>query len=316
MNIKKTLDAKVLAPQSRVSTESVVVPPKGQSKKRLDDFRASIKADPKSTNAKAWNTFHTYVKDLKNLPNEWTLSNSIPVINPGNAQWIPGTDEHARPFIIGLRLGELISTTQTTNIKATITVKNSDDISEDYILDTKKPIIDPSLKDEIESQDKDPDVFLLSLLDDFFQAPKLGWICIANDVLEMATAETIYQIKRKVKRQRPNATGTVIDIPKHSSWPGGHGYRVGSLARFLYIALADKTTGPDQRELFRQRLSLGAWRIAMNREAAGLHWHNDTLVGLRLGAALVDRLINSVASSATTQEDLLDVRALIAEIRR
>lgn len=321
MNLKESIEANI-----ELATEfygkSVVVPPRGQSKNRHGAFWKNIGVN--KTNYDAWVSFYTYTQDPGNIQSEWGISPRIPNIDAANAAWATSPDEHARPFIIGLRLGELISTDRTSGTNLFVEVKNGGVFTEFYAEDKVKPQIDASVKDEILSQDEDPDVFLLSLLVEFFHPPKFSWVCKANDILEVATAETIYQVKRKLARQRPYTNSQlagkkILDIPDHSSWPGGHGYRVGSLARLLFIALAPKITDPKERELFRLRLSLGAWRIAMNREAAGLHWHYDTLVGLQLGESLVDMLLNSVASippTATGQSDLLNVRDLIAEMRR
>lgn len=94
-------------------------------------------------------------------------------------------------------------------------------------------------------------------------------------------------LKEKLRHQRARPTqlredlSTVVDVPKHSSYPSGHATQA------YFTALAFAEADPKHAE---QYLQVGI-DIGYRREVAGIHYPSDSEAGRELAQKLFDRIM-------------------------
>jgi hypothetical protein len=69
-----------------------------------------------------------------------------------------------------------------------------------------------------------------------------------------------------------------VPVPGHPSYPSGH----STEAHLIAAVLDDILSTAPQRAAMRNDLAALAWRIARNREIAGLHYPSDSQAGKKL----------------------------------
>ncbi|MSQ83783.1 MAG: phosphatase PAP2 family protein [Myxococcales bacterium] len=97
----------------------------------------------------------------------------------------------------------------------------------------------------------------------------------------------LFAEKLRLLRPRPHQMDRrirpCIAVPKHPSFPSGH----GGQARLLALLLAQLV--PNQAT----QLENYAQQVGVRRELAGVHFASDTVEGLRIGNAVAQQLISS-----------------------
>lgn len=130
---------------------------------------------------------------------------------------------------------------------------------------------------------------------------------IVDYAVQMAHILVLNQ-KMIYKRARPVQYFPELDPfiwPAHSSFPSGHSTEAHTAAYLLDEAMRlprDPLCG------LRNELASNAWRIAHNREIAGVHFPSDTIAGQDLARRLVDHLIQSKSFA----QEFADLRACFA----
>lgn len=152
--------------------------------------------------------------------------------------------------------------------------------------------------DETLAQDSDADSFM------FHIAAQQGinfemafWVW---DILLYSSLELIYRTKKQFGYRRPRRNNMPsIPTPLHSTWPGGHAFSAGALATFLYWMLKDRAKDPKS---LKSNLEKAATRIAQIREDADLHWQEDTMDGLKIGAMTIRGLIEDYGRNSKSAD--------------
>ena len=94
----------------------------------------------------------------------------------------------------------------------------------------------------------------------------------------------IFLFKEEFNRVRPSfldpTLSTVIEVPGHPAYPSGHA------TQSYFIALIMSTLNPEEKDTYIQ----DAYRIAHNREIAGVHYPSDSEAGRILAQAVYDVL--------------------------
>jgi len=153
------------------------------------------------------------------------------------------------------------------------------------------------------------------------------------ELLRMAQAvatNVVMQIKHDFACPRPSdvlpAIAPAIAVPGHASFPSGHATSAHLLSELLIRLLGcpmEDVSGvrPGQLLLTKQLRRL-AFRIARNREIAGLHFGIDSLAGQMLGGVLADyiasraALTTSEVTSAALSLDKISKRSELLELAR
>lgn len=98
-------------------------------------------------------------------------------------------------------------------------------------------------------------------------------------------AGVIHQFKAQFDRVRPSyldpSLSTVIDVPRHASYPRGH----SSEAHLFALVLG--ALNPDQATVYIE----GAAQVAYHREVAGLHYPSDSAAGAALATQYFEDLM-------------------------
>ena len=169
------------------------------------------------------------------------------------------------------------------------------------------PKFDVSYIDEIHLQDAAPDLLLLhyAKVQKLVNEIQFRALCELVDIAYVALPQTIYDLKKKADVGRPNINSDrLLPMPKHQSWPGGHAFWSSAIAVLISLSTNEKT--------FEAELLRIAKRIGMHRERAGIHWHEDTISGLKLGKALMEGLIVHISKNAA---DFPTIYELVRRVR-
>ena len=93
----------------------------------------------------------------------------------------------------------------------------------------------------------------------------------------------IMKLKEKYNRVRPYRLDTTIkptiDLPGHPAYPSGHATQMYFISKLLSKKYPDKSDKYDEI----------AYKIAKNREYAGVHYESDTKYGKEIAKILVER---------------------------
>ncbi|MBV8650711.1 MAG: PA-phosphatase, partial [Alphaproteobacteria bacterium] len=77
-----------------------------------------------------------------------------------------------------------------------------------------------------------------------------------------------------------------VPVPGHPSYPSGH----STEAHLIALVLDDVLSSAPQKAAMKTDLDALAWRIARNREIAGLHYPSDSAAGKKLAADILPYL--------------------------
>lgn len=109
-------------------------------------------------------------------------------------------------------------------------------------------------------------------------------------------ASVVLQIKHALHAKRPSEVSPlvmpIIEVPGHASFPSGHATAAHMLSNMLIGLLEPDAT----RRALLHRL---AYRVAYNREVAGVHYPVDSVAGRALGTTLATYL-KAVATGSKT----------------
>jgi hypothetical protein len=146
--------------------------------------------------------------------------------------------------------------------------------------------LDGRHNDEIHFQSEFPELFILlsAEIKLKIKEKEMRLICGLWDILQLSIVTTTQKLKKHFGWDRPTRRYSVV-LPSHSTWPGGHATSAAALVFLIDFVLQLKRP-TYTREL--DSLYNMAYRIAWNRERAGLHWSEDTTGGLKVGSKLIE----------------------------
>lgn len=140
--------------------------------------------------------------------------------------------------------------------------------------------------EELIAQDEAVDRFMLDALDmsslDFPATHTWARTALVSANVVSLKLKDMFQVARPHDKIGGSTINPVLPIPPHSSFPGGHATHTAALAVVLSDLLGvalDRTAALGEQN----GLQALAWRIADNREIAGLHYAQDTVAGFELG---------------------------------
>lgn len=290
---------KIIKALSNAQTKGSLVPPRNKVHERYDDFVQKISTN-KSPEKDAWDQFSQAISPGKTPAFPWAASTKIDTSIVATApRWAPTRDDYARLYLLGLSLTDGISIkkngTKVDLYKLTKKVWG-ENIYKPTKFDLPKP--DSAADSEMKAQNADLELFLIHACRDFVTPAQLRWICYTIDVLAAVAPQIIFNIKREAAVLRPYEIANspdfepVLDKPTHSSWPSGHAFFAGLISTVVFYA-ASRNLLPEEKGQLWTSLSLGAVRIAFNRERAGLHFRKDSQTGLELGDKMAAFIIES-----------------------
>lgn len=118
------------------------------------------------------------------------------------------------------------------------------------------------------------------------------------DLILGLSHEVVMQVKFPLACPRPSEVSRqimpMLEVPSHASFPSGHATAAYALSELMVLLLKLKQTNP-----LATRLRKLAFRIAQNREVAGLHFSVDSAAGQLLGTALA-RFVAALAEQFDT----------------
>jgi hypothetical protein len=100
----------------------------------------------------------------------------------------------------------------------------------------------------------------------------------------------------------------MIPTPGHGSYPSGHATEAFTAATFLNALLSAARPGAaqaDSRAATRAQLQRQAYRIAVNRTVAGVHYPVDSALGRVLGNSLGEYLVGRCTGDSFKQREFL-----------
>lgn len=221
----------------------------------------------------------------------------------------PSKEEFSRVFLLGQALSG--AQTMSTSIKLGLKYLKIDGNGHQIFLEAPdvNPVrekVDVKTK-ELEIQNEFPELFLFALAhkNSRIKADSLENLMYA---LSFGLPTVIYASKALMGIERPyERANTILDIPKHSSWPGGHGFIAAAISTLIYFSIAHQQ--PPLADLSRIKLLLehATNRISYNRQQAGLHWKMDGIDGMNLGGKIIHHWLDlSLQSKDETPGSIKD----------